>query len=1202
MDRWKAEQGRGREKRKIRREKSRKRKSQKKQMRERVGKSRNTCTVFFQWFVAPEGRKVGSLKRRVRSQLARWEINNCTALWREARFQVKMHKTHHGRTTFGSWAVEKVHAIVARSTFRSQHVKSTRGWDHFWRKTPPDIFLLQETHFTQDDVSRFSARANACGYRFWHTVPEIKNGQVRGGVAIGVKCTLPAVHTQSYTGTDGQALTVQVSATVLASVWRSPTAAEHIDWINHLSDTMVTAQAMHQTFLFGGDWNWTPEENMFWHNDFNLAAVMEHGSTAYLPTRWKGTRCLDYFISHPDIHLDLPSFWEDVFGDHKALQVTAHVHSAQHNVHRWLPTRNFDCPTSIPSTEWAQTLANLWNQLDTNPPFLHQPVNVEQEWDWFNYLLENLFLRAFESHHLPAPKAGRTKGSIPHTIEGTDDRGRGAFLGTYATRKLRNILGRLREAKRQRSKGNFSSHVEQKLWRTWPPDWPWHNWDQAEVFVHHKLEVSITAQRTAILRTWRANMARQGKQATNWLKGHRKRAPPTVFDDSGVASSPHQSLTKIFEFWEKNWNRSLPTPEISTLEQELANSNHRHPLPQVDWIATPEHMAQRARFLRASSSGPDGWTGNSISYLPLECFGLFKLLVHRWSSVGTWPKAWQHLRQVHLPKEEPDAANRLHSKNMRPISILSVWYRLLVSCFLHQVEVQEWISQIAPSSCHGAIPGKSIATALAALTQSLERGHVVCSLDYTKCFDYVRPALALKHFELHAWPPAFVSLISHVWTKQNRHLQLGPHMFSGEVSISTSLPQGDPLSPLALILVLANAVQDIQGTITQAVFLDDRALAGEPATIHRAILKWSSWSKRLGLLENQAKTAFFAPSMHQRFALMKLGYRADQIHDQIRFLGIDLVAPNAGEPLTGQQRWQEAKAMASRLIRMPMPWNVRRQLFRTRIIPKCSWGRFVTPMPAKWNTQLVTLYRTVAGVQGMASRHLAQLLDGHNFCPSFEALAGCLRHLKAVVQLLAWPADGCNLSWVWNLDSQLKTLSWNNTAPWTWQHPVVGTFVLTCDPGDHILHQLRHSWRVHQWNEFLNHQRRDARSLAQFAFDHNRYDKTRKLFCIATQSERAVFLGAANSLATYQVMYEGDVTGKCSLCGCDVVPSWDHLAWHCSFFSTDRPTWDMDGVCKRLGWPMDHWSQDQGRRLIAFMARVRETVRTFAPKGTVVPS
>ena len=44
----------------------------------------------------------------------------CTPLWREADFQVKMYKTHQVRTTFGSSDVEKVHAVVARSTFPSQ--------------------------------------------------------------------------------------------------------------------------------------------------------------------------------------------------------------------------------------------------------------------------------------------------------------------------------------------------------------------------------------------------------------------------------------------------------------------------------------------------------------------------------------------------------------------------------------------------------------------------------------------------------------------------------------------------------------------------------------------------------------------------------------------------------------------------------------------------------------------------------------------------------------------------------------------------------------------------------------------------------------------------------------------------------------------------------------------------------------------------
>ena len=74
--------------------------SKKMQVREKVGKSR--VTMFFQWFRAPEGRKVTSLKRRVRSQLARWEM-------------------------------KILHAVVARSTFPSQKCQKPTVSDHLWK-------------------------------------------------------------------------------------------------------------------------------------------------------------------------------------------------------------------------------------------------------------------------------------------------------------------------------------------------------------------------------------------------------------------------------------------------------------------------------------------------------------------------------------------------------------------------------------------------------------------------------------------------------------------------------------------------------------------------------------------------------------------------------------------------------------------------------------------------------------------------------------------------------------------------------------------------------------------------------------------------------------------------------------------------------------------------------------------------------------
>jgi len=60
-------------------------------------------------------------------------MNNCTPLWREAGFEVKMQKAPHARSTVGSSHVQKAHGAVAPSTCGHQNVKSTAGSEHFWK-------------------------------------------------------------------------------------------------------------------------------------------------------------------------------------------------------------------------------------------------------------------------------------------------------------------------------------------------------------------------------------------------------------------------------------------------------------------------------------------------------------------------------------------------------------------------------------------------------------------------------------------------------------------------------------------------------------------------------------------------------------------------------------------------------------------------------------------------------------------------------------------------------------------------------------------------------------------------------------------------------------------------------------------------------------------------------------------------------------
>ena len=191
MDRWKAEQGRGREKRKIRRKNSKKkedadaRKGRKvakhcvfpmiwgsKGSKSRLAKAagaepagqmrdeklhavvaRSTFasqnvqnTPFSDHFCKLRCRKSArrcGAKHISKSKCAKHTMygpllavemsKQCTPLWRKAHFEVKMYKTRHSRTTFGSSDVEKAHAVVARSTFPSQNVQNTRVSDHFWK-------------------------------------------------------------------------------------------------------------------------------------------------------------------------------------------------------------------------------------------------------------------------------------------------------------------------------------------------------------------------------------------------------------------------------------------------------------------------------------------------------------------------------------------------------------------------------------------------------------------------------------------------------------------------------------------------------------------------------------------------------------------------------------------------------------------------------------------------------------------------------------------------------------------------------------------------------------------------------------------------------------------------------------------------------------------------------------------------------------
>ena len=104
-----------------------------------------------------------------------------TPLWREAQLEVKSVKNWRVRSIFGSWAVEKVHAVVARRTFEVKMHKTPQPQSTFGSWDAP---LWHEAHFEVKNVQNNSASehfwkfARRCGAKHMskskctkHTIP-----------------------------------------------------------------------------------------------------------------------------------------------------------------------------------------------------------------------------------------------------------------------------------------------------------------------------------------------------------------------------------------------------------------------------------------------------------------------------------------------------------------------------------------------------------------------------------------------------------------------------------------------------------------------------------------------------------------------------------------------------------------------------------------------------------------------------------------------------------------------------------------------------------------------------------------------------------------------------------------------------------------------------------------------------------------------
>ena len=1077
----------------------------------------------------------------------------------------------------------------------------------------PAAICFAETRTSPADQARITCKLQVLGYNsFWSpSVSSARRGATaywRGGLCMATARHVPCRQVAEWSGDAGHIVTLDYESIRTVGIWRRPDQ-DRSQFDDQLGQIFAQAAALHFPCVAFGDFNDEPAESALPELDLRLVAPQDADGN-FVPSRWDGSRALDYAVTNDHELCLKATFREEKLGDHKILQLSWRAVFSRQPCHVLTPTPRFAKPDGISDQVWRDEIQHFIEEAE-----VEWTGDVETDWLQLAALLSDSLSHAdnmLQGTPLQTQGRCRPKGSLPRT-EQVVPTGRTARRHSAEGRliqKLDKFLGRLLEARRQ---GEPSPALQARIFKDWPAEIRHGTVESAVEATSELLAATRRTRKSQALKDWRARMAQGGRATTNWLKGGNCALPGSITDTvnevTTISRTSTEAIGLLRRFWRRVWRRPEP-PDL--LEHQQRSWRGQAQVPPA-WrsrltAVTAEDCWRCAQRAKHSTAGPDGIFGQELAWMPVAFWELLCDRLHSWQQAGQFPAVWRHCRTVFLPKDA--AAKRggtTDASRMRPISVFCGVYRVIISAWTSHEQTRAWLNEIAPPTFYGGIQDRSTEQAIRQLDEAWDDDSILLSLDFQLCFDFVRPTLALQAFAWHGAPAELMAILEWVWPCQHRWLQFGSEIGDRADLVSTSLPQGCPAAPLALLLTLRLPAEEISRQLgqhaEQVIFIDDRTLVLKTAAqTARAITLWQQAATALGLRENERKRRIVVRSAARQEQLRRLGL---ETHSSAEVLGTEFGTEENQVATTA--RVDQLRRMLTRLGHLSVSGHMREVLYRTILVPQMLWGQWWNCCNAKAMAKVTSAVRRALGTVQMGARALWLLLSGHwmdvAFCVQLNNLAAfsrteAPRHRRGSPLVQGrWFRSVCMFLEEWGLRPQ---------GPGQWHGPqgeVVSLATGNRDAVQRSLHVLREMWRKAQWHQFLEHHRHEAVLLRQgnIPYEEKRFKLARTLFGRVSPEARGVMLAAALSEEGYSrnragvSVARGTANGPCcthcNLCGQPGTPHWLHAVWECSHFAGHRPPRPPDLLTARLGWPLHDEAIGPAQTRVEFMAEVRAGLR-----------
>ncbi|CAD6200263.1 unnamed protein product [Caenorhabditis auriculariae] len=421
-------------------------------------------------------------------------------------------------------------------------------------------------------------------------------------------------------------------------------------------------------------------------------------------------------------------------------------------------------------------------------------------------------------------------------------------------------------------------------------------------------------------------------------------------DENGQLKTSRNEMERLtVDFYTELFRSDVPVPRTPT------------PPPEDEPPILPEEVKYAIRKLKVgTAAGPD-----NISSELLKAGGdsLYRLLARHFSkylSEASIPEQWKTSKTILIPKK----GDLTDLNNFRPISLLSVVYKLFTKVIVNRLEKQ--LDNFQPPSQAGFRRNYSCLDHIHALTQVVERHRehqmplALAFVDYYKAFDSVEINAVLNALASAGVATKYVELIANSNEGTSTTIQLFDKKLS--IPIRKGVRQGDTISPKLFSTALEDAMRqlgwdeehdwedstDIRGinidgkVLTNLRFADDIVLFSSSTTELSSMLNdLDEVGKKIGLKMN-------GRDLQEVTSYIYLGREVNMVND--------LQAEIGRRKRAGWAAFNSIKEVTSQL-KDP---KLRAHIFEASIIPAISYGTEVWPDTKKKNaTALRTSYRAL---------------------------------------------------------------------------------------------------------------------------------------------------------------------------------------------------------------------------------------------------